>query len=277
MRSIKNNSVRKFFAFGIIGTMVFSMLSLFGNFGNSALAASFTKPYLIGPGDAPRSHSRHFHAPGNVKVKAKITYKREGNTDFPIVAEIESPTGQILESKNLTASSVQQTATLEAGPIGQHACGDLAWKVRVKSQNNAEPLSNVSGNITFSFVDPTAVSLDVEGQTINLNAGNSVTKKINGMTEKGPGKVKITATWFTLLPIKLKFQLIRPDGSVAATDTGYPQDAIFVNESEKIKLTYVVTAQDAQLSGSWKLKITNNTSDNASSINPKVSFTSGCF
>ncbi|GEM_PF-5935337 len=277
MRNSKNNSYSRFTAVAIIATMLFSMLSLFGNLTNTTLAASATKSFLIGPGSESRSHSRHFHAPSKVNVKAKITYKREGNTDFPIVAEIESPTGAIVATKNLTASSVQQTVTLEANAINQHACGDLVWKVRVKSKDNAEPLSNVSGDITFSFIDPSTVSLDVEGSTINLNAGNDVTKKINGMTAKGPGKVKITATWFTILPIKLKFQLIRPDGSVAATETGYPQDAIFVNESEKMKLNYVVTAQDAELSGNWKIKITNNTGDNASSVNPKVRFTPGCF
>src|SRR5262249_27157439 len=190
MKQLKNR-FPKSIAFTLATALTISAFQFPGVGTPSALAASLTKDYSIGPGGAGSvSTSRFFPAPAGVKVTAKVTYRRDGNTDIPITIEIEDPDGNIAATTDKTASGVDQNATLSASSSAK-GCNP-PWKVRVKGRNGQAPPAKVSGNITFSFTDPGPI-VSGPSQAFGVTQGNTVPRGIADFTS--PGNVKITATW----------------------------------------------------------------------------------
>ncbi len=276
MKHLKN-SFRNRLAFALATTLAISVFQFPGVMTQGALAASLTKDYSIGPGAA--SNSRTFAAPAGVKVTAKVTYHRAGNTDIPITIEIENPDGGIAATIDKTAAGVEQSATLTASASAR-GCNP-AWKVRVKGRNGQAPSANVTGNITFSFTDPGPV-VSATSPSFGVTQGNTVPRDISNFTQ--PGNVKITATWNSPTitssgvdpsGLKLTFKLLQ--GSVVrAQSTGYAQNALLGNANPKMTVNYGVTSDNISGGGDWKLNIIGDSRGDASDVKFNVTFTPKC-
>jgi hypothetical protein len=100
------------------------------------------------------------------------------------------------------------------------------------------------------------VTLSPNASTTRSLAGHDVLGIANATLIAGTGSMRIRAKWDTdWLDVahlnqffKLTVDLLRPDGSRAAGETGFSQHGSF---SPKIDFTYNVTPQDALMSGSW--------------------------
>lgn len=126
---------------------------------------------------------------------------------------------------------------------------------------------------------PNTVNLDMEGTTATITKGGVVNRKIYGIG-KSAGAMVLRAKWHAVNIIPntfspLKIELLKPNGSVAVSGTYY---SFHSNKTPKLDLSYNVSATDAALSGTWSLRITNNSNfeviefniEKASDINPLV-------
>lgn len=127
---------------------------------------------------------------------------------------------------------------------------------------------------------PSTVNLDMEGTTLTLTKGGTQERRIFGIGTAA-GVLRLKAKWHAVNIIPntfnaLKIELLRPNGTVARTGTFY---SVHSNKTPEFDITYNVTAADAALPGSWKLRITNNSSfevigfnieKESSEINPLV-------
>lgn len=125
---------------------------------------------------------------------------------------------------------------------------------------------------TFTPDCPNSVNLDMEGATFSLEKGDSETRDLTGVVRK-EGKISIKAKWHTatLIPnvfVKLKIELLRPDGTVAKSGSFFsahaPGDK---TPSLRLAMTYDMTQSDAGMTGKWKIKVTNNSNDKIEGFN----------
>lgn len=89
--------------------------------------------------------------------------------------------------------------------------------------------------------------------------------------------IKVQASWLhslTNLVLPLKFELVRPDGSVAKTLNGY---ALNSNGKPRLEFSHTVAVAEAKQTGAWKLRISNETEHDVIEINPTVTYTKKCF
>ncbi|MBI3650412.1 MAG: hypothetical protein HY231_05125 [Acidobacteria bacterium] len=264
-----------------------SMFSLLSVSTPTADAASITKTFEIGAGTGQqRSHFRSFTVPAGLTVSTAVKFKRLGDpgaqNDVPIIIELrqpgatESEDGPLVDSKNAIVRRDEQTLNL-SGSSSTRGCS-LPWRVRVKLGGTNVPANAVIGSSTVSFND-SARNVGIEGGLITLNKGNSVTKNFGGSSGFGQGTFTVTATWMHAVAgvpnpfnrrILLRFELLRPNGSVAASDTGYPLEG---SDTPKMRITFNNTTD---VNGQWKIRITNNTNDDVANIDPKAKFDPGC-
>lgn len=274
--------------FGKNLVQVFGLLVLvIGMFGVT-FAGSATKTFEFGAGTAnSTSNFRTFFVPCGLNVTASVKYQRKGDggasSDVPITIELRKPAanadddGAVAQTVNVTAKRTEQTATLN-GTESNRGCS-LPWRVRVRPQSGQSEFA-IYGNITVSF-DDSSKNISVEGNLISLNKGNSVTKNIGGSGGMDQGIITVTAKWNHAigpvpgpLPVRLKFELIRPNGTVAASDNGFSNAEVNpCCSNNKMKVTFQVAEQ---ITGQWKIRITNNTNDDTMNIDPKVSFKPDC-
>ncbi len=246
----------------------------------SVRADSTDKSFDFGPNSANptfKSHRRTFGAPANVASTVRVTYQRAGAVDIPLAIEIIRPDGTSLSTlTNVTAGSTAQNVTINVAAFNQPACGDNVWGVRVKTQNGQMPPDRVFGNIRFSFNDPSARLLDVEGQLLTINKGNSLVKSLQRPGQ--PGRIGITGEWdhsIAGIPnplnhhIRLTVQLLR-NGQEVARDFGFPMND---GDSNKMRVSFTVGCNE--FSGDWSVRITNNTNDDVTNVKLRVSFTPG--
>lgn len=114
-------------------------------------------------------------------------------------------------------------------------------------------------NSTFTNSCRAAVNLLLENAPITLEKGASVTRNLSVVTSKA-GLFNIEAKWHTatLIPnvfVPLKVELLRPDGSVARSETRHSMHA--PSSFQKLIIRYTSTAADAERPGRWRLRITN--------------------
>ena len=125
---------------------------------------------------------------------------------------------------------------------------------------------------TFTPDCPNSVKLDMEGTTLTLNKNSSATRDITGIQRK-EGKIFFQAKWHTatLIPnvfVKLKIELLKPDGSVAKTWNYYSAHAPSEKSpSFRIPVTYDMTQTDADMRGNWKIKVTNDSNEKIENFN----------
>ena len=247
-----------------------------------SIAGTVNKTFDFGAGgDNPafRSHSRTFAATENVAIVVAVNYRTTGETGVAIVVEIEDANNKTLASREVLAEKTakRHIINIAANENKIHGC-EKFWQVRVRSKSGEVPTARIFGDITFSFVDPTAIQIDVEDKSINLTKGKQTTKNVgNAGSFNHPGVITVRASWLHShinLVLPLKFELIRPDGSVAKTLVGY---ALNSNGRPRLDFSHNITVSEAKQNGAWKLKISNETEHDIIEIKPSVTFTKKCF
>ena len=242
-----------------------------------SLADTQATPFSFGPGTTrPRSSN----ASATLTVPARTTARVSGvlnpvsGLPVSVVIEVIRPEGGSPAASFASAAvpgvSVPFAFLVETF-TSQVGCPS-SWSVRVRTANNTVPLVAVSGSVTFDFQKPGSVKLDMVGDALSLAQNGSVTKNLaghdalgiaNNALIAGTGTFRIKAKWDTdLLDLlhlnqffKVTVDLLRPDGTRAAGETGFSQHGSF---TPKVDFTYQVTPADAALTGTWKVRIRNN-------------------
>lgn len=112
------------------------------------------------------------------------------------------------------------------------------------------------------------INLDMEGTTATIPKGNTVERRIFGIPSGIPGDLKLKMKWHAVNIIpntfnSLKVQVLH-GSSVLKTTTCY---SIHSNKSPKCDFTVAVSQNEANNSGVWKLKVTNNSNDEVIGFN----------
>jgi hypothetical protein len=122
-----------------------------------------------------------------------------------------------------------------------------------------------------------ADSIAVEDPNFSLLKGNSVTRKLGTSTGLSQGRMEMLAYWNHMigpvpgpLPVKLKIELIKPNGDVVESETAYSTSDANPNATPRFKLVYVATQC---VSGQWKIRVTNNDVHDVRVSNIRVNFT----
>jgi hypothetical protein len=229
-------------------------------------AESTTKAFEIGPGTAfGTSNKRNFYVPGCHPIGVTVKYQRAGDVgttnDVPIVIEVRHPgstaesEGPVVASKNDNASRSEKTATFQP-PQSEKSCSN-PWAIRVRSASGT-PAYAVTGTITVAYNSGNyAVAVENAG-SVNLDSGNTVTLNLGDSNGIPQGMITITGDWYHnlgVLPIRMRFELIAPNGTVVASDSGYSRNEINpCCSGNKLKVEYRVTAC---IKGQWKLRVKN--------------------
>lgn len=255
---------------------------ILSGFVGQTFAGTSTKTFDFGAGgDNPssRSHSRTFAAPENVAIVVAVNYRTTSETDVAIVVEIEDAANQLLASREITVEKTAKRLVINIAAADNkiHGC-EKFWQVRVRTKSGEIPTARVFGDITFSFVNPTAIQIEVEDKSINLTKGKQTTKNVGSASFfNHPGVMTIQASWLHSLinlVLPLKFELVRPDGSIAKTLVGYAMNS---SGSPHLDFSHNITVAEAKQTGTWKLKISNETEHDIIEIKPAVTFTKKCF
>jgi hypothetical protein len=250
-------------------------------------AGTSVKTFDFGAGgDNPafRSHARTFPAPQGVAIAVAVNYRVAGGAAtaaaaLPIVIEIEDGSGKLAATREAVAEKNAQRVVINLRTNENTIDGCAkAWQVRVRTKSGDVPAARVFGDISFGFVDPAAAPVDVEGEAINLGKGKQVLRQIGSNDSfRHPGVMNVKAGWLdslAALVLPLKFEILRPDGTIAKSLVGYGTNS---NGNPKIDFNYHVTIDDAKQNGVWRLKITNNAEHDIIEIDPKLSFTKKCI
>ncbi len=272
----KKNFNKRFLGLATTALLILSGLA------TENIAGTSVKTFDFGVGgDNPtfRSHSRSFPIPQNVAVAIRINYRTNGENAIPIIVEVEDPRNQILSLREITAEKSIKRLTINI-PVSEnkaHGC-EKGWQVRIKSKNGQIPPARVFGDITLSFVDLPASRISVEGLANALKKGEQISRNIGSVeTFRHSGIINIKASWThnpLMQALPLKFDLIRPDGSVAKSLVGYGTNS---NARPKLDFDYRIVIADTKQNGIWRLRIINSTEQEILEINPSVSFTKRCF
>lgn len=239
---------------------------------------SISKTFEFGPGaQYSSSNSRTFYVPCGLDVKATVLRQRGGElgaqNDIPIVIELHSPGASASEEGPMVAQ--QQTVaerwfgtgvmpfSILNGEESSRGC-NLPWKVRVRTQSGTTPPAVVFGQIIVSFDDISYLSTGnpfflASGATRTINIGPD-----SGLTQ---GTAEIPGTWghyFGFMPIRMRFQLIDPNGNIVASKTAYSQsEANPCCSNDNMRLVHQVTSCQT---GQWKLRIKNVSDHDAADV-----------
>ncbi|NNE98618.1 MAG: hypothetical protein HKN25_06325 [Pyrinomonadaceae bacterium] len=102
-------------------------------------------------------------------------------------------------------------------------------------------------------------TLNMQGSTVTIPKGNTVTRNLYRVG-KSKGIILLRAKWHAVNPVlyfnRLSVRLIKPNGQTARTKNAFS----YHNNQGKTKMVmrYDVTDADANLTGTWKIRITNN-------------------
>jgi hypothetical protein len=201
--------------------------------------------------------------------------------DVPVVIEVFKPDGALAVSQAASATVISAGLPIPVVPIvgtftSQSGCPSF-WTVRVRTSSNLAPPVRIFGTVTFGFIKPGSVNLDMEGD-VELNAGTNVSRPLGGhqllsasdrALIAGTGTFRIKAKWHTdpldLNPLhfgkffKTRVELLKPNGTVAASEEGFSQHA---STTPKVDFTYTATGADAAMTGAWRIRV-NNLAGNA--------------
>ncbi len=112
------------------------------------------------------------------------------------------------------------------------------------------------------------INLDMEGSTATIPKGNTVERKIYGIPDGIPGTLKIKLKWHavSLIPNTFNSLVIKlmHGSSTLKSTTCYSMHS---NKSPKCDFTFAVSEAEADKSGNWSLKITNNSNDEVTGFN----------
>lgn len=145
--------------------------------------------------------------------------------------------------------------------------GDEVIGFNLQKEGDVNPLVP-NFKSTFTPNCPDTVNLDMEGTTLTLGKGNTQERKIFGIANKA-GTVRLRAKWHAVSIIPntfngLRIEVLKPNGQVAESGTYY---SIHSTKSPKFDITLNISQADANLTGNWKLRITNNSGDEVVGFN----------
>jgi hypothetical protein len=270
------------------------------------------KSFEFGPGTPQaRSHFRTFSVPARSRVGVAVddmSISAPTPGGIPVVIEVRAatatsigssgPDGPLLATRFANADNSGVIAFANQSFTSDFGCPS-SWRVRVRSTQQAVP-ARVSGTIVFDADPPDPVRLEMTGaDTQNLDTNVTAARILRGRDAAGnatgfigTGSFRIKAKWHTDPADVLNFgafrpltvALLRPDGTVAASETGLSSHAN-VPTGQKVDFSYQSTSQDSTLTGAWELRITNNSSsrivdfdiDRGSDPNPALSNFSSTF
>ena len=268
---------------------------LTGVVSSTAYADELTRTFSFGPGTTrPSSHTRTLTVPGHTVVLVRGTLNPLPLSltvpVVPVIIEVFKPEGGA-PAASISTSAVQLVGVpfqflVPPTFISDFGC-PRSWRVTVRTPNNQAPPLRVSGSITFSFFVPGAgfpnplpasYSVDMEGPSIHLEGGGASTTPVlaghdpvfggvanRSLIQGTEGTFNIKAKWDTAFNLcylnqifPLNVALIRPNGTVAASQTAFSQ----TTGNAKVDFNYLVTPADALQEGPWRLRIRNNNSVN---------------
>lgn len=244
-----------------------------------ATNAQTMKTFGIGPGTSfSTANYRAFFTPGGANVDFLIIMDDNPGQEVPLVVEIFRPgvnsIGSGLPHGPLTDTFSVTSKTQTVGGDSTAYTSDFgcpsSWRIRVRTANNQPSPVRVTGRIFFSAHSPETEELDMQGGTETLEPGETATRTLkirhgDGVTIDRMGRFRIKAKWHTdafqggFEFFRLRVRLLRPDGSVAASEFGFSQHAPNDGRhSPKIDFTYNMTPEDANQSGDWEVQIVND-------------------
>jgi len=220
-----------------------------------------------------------FQVPVRSAITATIQHKRTlgaGVEDFNIHFSLIDPSGTVVATKTAATTVATTSSPLTAPANALPGCNPKPWKVRVRGITSELKTVSVTDTISLSF-EASTLNLNVEGDLIDLNKGNEVTKTVFNIDGRC-GVVSLKATWDTdgipgIDSAKLTFNLRRHDGSVAKTLTANAFNAL---QNPKMTFNYTLSEADGERSGDWKLEILNNSDFNTKKIKVTGTYTPGC-
>ena len=268
-----------------LAVLMFVAFILVGVFAPSVCAqGTLGGPFVLGPGTVNASSDAvTFNAPARTTVSVLVLLQRDISArngvpvlrDVAMTIDVIKPDGSLAISQPATASVINAAVPVPVITVpglfsSQRGCPST-WRVRVHTANDIAPPVRVFGTITYGFVLPGKVNLDMEGEATNVNSGATVNKtlaghNLSGAADRtliaGTGTIRIKGKWHTdpldLIHFNqffsLTVSLLRPNGTVADSETGFSQHAP-APFGPKLDFSYTVTAQDALLTGAWTLRI----------------------
>jgi hypothetical protein len=233
---------------------------------------------------SPGYIDRSVVAPCHAEVSIKLSGARYDHydSDIAITIEFRAP-GVALQSppthtRVFMSKLEDQHAETFSVPGHGSGCGN-AWQVRVKPSQVSRIETRIMGDLSLSFAS-VGKNISVE-DAASLANGRSTTKNIGGSGGLHQGWVEITGTWNHSvfgapgpLPVKLTYSLVKPNGDIAAFDTGHSNHEFNpCCSGDKLKLRFRIPEN---INGQWKLRITNDSGQDAMTIIPKASFKPAC-
>lgn len=251
-------------------------------FNATASAESYTFSRNSG-GWSPGSIDRSLVAPCHSAVSAKLSGARYDHydSDIPISIEFRAPGVSMFSPPThvrvfMARMEDQRFETLSV-PGHDSGCG-ASWKIRiVPSPTTWE--TRIVGDLSLGF-DKASKRLVVE-DAVTLLKGRSTLKNLGDANGIAQGWVEITGTWNQSIfgvpgpmPVKLTFELLKPDGSIAAFDSGHSNHEFNpCCSNDKMKLRFLVREH---LKGQWKMRVTNDSGSDAMSVVPRATLRSEC-
>lgn len=265
-----------------VGIFVFGALVLVGVVGSVFAQETLSGGYTFGPGlERTTDDTVRLRVPARTNVGITVELQRNLSdlnnipvtSDINVTIEVFRPgSNTAIISQTASATVVQAGLQIPAVTVpgvfsSSRGCPDT-WRVRIRTASNATPPVRVFGTVRFAFVRPGTVNLGMEGGPLKLTE-NSAKRTLAGYELlqlkraliAGTGQFRIRAKWhsdiFNLGKFfRLRVQLIRPDGTTAADETGFSQHAPPGN-TPKVNFTYTVTSGDAAMQGQWKVRVSN--------------------
>jgi hypothetical protein len=234
-----------------------------------ASAQTLTQTYTLAAGAS--SVTKAFSIPALSHVKVTVS----GNFSPTLLfIDIIRADGVLLESRQTAFVNSELLPSSTAEYVGNSIGCPNTWKVRIRTGSGVASVA-VSGTITFQFVAPAPSSVTfASGGDQTIGPGGTANRTISGVTGKGTGTIRIKAKWHTDPLDVLHFntywpltvRLVRPDGTIAASQKGFSQHAPS-SFTPKLNFTYVLTPADLALNGAWTVRMENSTGINLTGFN----------
>lgn len=248
---------------------------------------SFTDFFAFGPKTNNRtatSVTTQLVVPSFTSVNPRITFQN-GCCDN-LTVKVVAPDGTVVRNSSAFSGDLGTFSTPAGCPH--------TWSVRLQTTDGRRPRHKVSGSVVFNFVPPSAaLTLKLKDGKISLDPHTVSTDRVlngclsfgqstqcsSGNLTIGEGHFLFEAKWhsdpFTTFNDfrQLTVSLVSPNGTVVTSDTGFSKHAPS-DKTPKLNFIYPETAADASQSGTWKLRVTNNSSVHIVDFNIASSFDS---
>jgi hypothetical protein len=175
------------------------------------------------------------------------------------------PSGTVIESKEVTVSGTAKEVKFS---VNIDSCAKTGtYHVRISNTSTDNPQMGRT-SINYFATPLETRTLDMQGTTLDLDKGNEATRTIGAINKAG--NLWLRAKWHVPGPVptynKLKISVLRPDESVALASKEY-YSYHYQEGSLKFNVNLLITGANVGLSGSWKLKIVNDSNHKIEGFN----------